>query len=74
LDPKLVFPSQRTLSKKILLFMVMRCVDLYVQLQLDATPTVTTTFDLWMSRNQQDTFVFDVNFLLVDWKPHHWPF
>jgi len=54
--------------------MLMRCVDLYVQLQLDATPTFTTTFDLWMNRNQQDTFVLDVNFLLIDWKPHHWPF
>jgi hypothetical protein len=29
---------------------------------------------LWMNRNQQDTFVLDVNFLSVDWKPHHWPF
>ncbi len=54
--------------------MLMRCVDLYVQLQLDATPTFTITFDLWMNRNQQDTFVLDVNFLLVDWKLHHWPF
>ncbi len=54
--------------------MVMHCVDLYVQLQLDVTPTITTTFDLWMSRNQQDTFVLVVNFLLVDWKLRHWPF
>jgi hypothetical protein len=46
--------------------MVMHCVDLYVRLQLDATPTITSTFDLWMSKNQQDTFVLVVNFLLVD--------
>jgi len=74
LDSKLVFPSQRTLSKKIFPFMVMCCVDLYVQLQLDTTPTITSIFDLWMNRNQQDTFVFIVNFLSVDWKLHHWPF
>jgi hypothetical protein len=49
----------------------MHYVNLYVQLQLDATPTVTSTFDLWMNRNQQDIFVLIVNFLSVDWKLHH---
>jgi hypothetical protein len=42
---------------------VRHCVDLYVQLQLDATPTIMAIFYLWMSEGQQDTFAFVVNFL-----------
>jgi hypothetical protein len=38
LDPKLVFPLQRTLSKDILLAMVAKCLDFCVQPFLDATP------------------------------------
>ncbi len=52
LNPKLVFPSRKILSKDIILpSMVTHCVDLYVQTQFDVTPTVTTTFDLWMSKS-----------------------
>lgn len=49
----------------------LHCVDLYVQPQLDVTPIVMITFDLWMSRSQHDNFSLIINFLLVDWKPHH---
>jgi hypothetical protein len=52
LDPKVVFPFRKTLSKKILPNMVTRCLELHVQPLLDATPTITTTFDLWMNRGQ----------------------
>lgn len=70
LDPKLGFPSQMTLSKEILPSMVTRCVNLYVQPSLDVTPTITATFDLWMSKGHHDTYTLIINFLLVDWKPH----
>ncbi len=51
LNPKLVFPFQRTLSKEIILrSMVTRCANLHVQTQFDVTPTITITFDLWMNR------------------------
>jgi hypothetical protein len=29
------------------------------------------TFDLWMNKGQQGTFSFLVNFLSINWKPHH---
>jgi hypothetical protein len=40
--------------------MVTHCVDLYDQLQLDVMLIITTTFDLWMNRCQQDTFALFV--------------
>jgi hypothetical protein len=49
-DPKLVFLLQNTLFEKILPTMVIFYLDLHVQPQLDVTPTITITFDLWMSR------------------------
>lgn len=66
MDSKPIFPFRKTLFEKILPSTITCCVDLYVQLQLDATPTITTTFDLWMSKGQQDIFAFVVNFLLID--------
>jgi hypothetical protein len=50
LDPKLVSPSQKTLSEEILPSMVDKCLALYVWPLIDATPTTTTKFDLWMNR------------------------
>jgi len=58
------------LFENILPSTITRCVDSYVQLQLDATPTITTIFDLWMNKDQQDTFAFLINFLSADWKLH----
>jgi hypothetical protein len=63
LDPKVVFLFRKTLSKKILPNMVMCRLEFNVQLLLNATPIVMATFDLWMSRGQQDTFTLVVNFL-----------
>jgi hypothetical protein len=51
--------------------MVTHCLELHVQPLLNATPTITTTFDLWMTKGQHDTFVLIVNFLSTNWKPHH---
>lgn len=51
LDPKLLFPFQRTLFEDILLAMVACCLDLHMQPQFDATLTTTATFDLWMNRD-----------------------
>jgi len=51
--------------------MVTRYLNLHVQPLPNVTPTITTTFDLWMNRGQHDTFTFVVNFLSLDWKPHH---
>jgi hypothetical protein len=51
--------------------MITHCLELHVQSLLNATPIITTTFDLWMSKGQQDTFVLIVHFLSTNWKPHH---
>jgi len=49
LESKLVFPTQRVLTKEIIPIMVNRCLDLYVRLLLAATPITMATFHLWMS-------------------------
>jgi hypothetical protein len=51
--------------------MVTHYLQLHVQPLLNVTPTITTTFDLWMSRGHHDTFALVVNFLSLNWKPHH---
>jgi hypothetical protein len=49
--------------------MVVQCLDFHLQFQLDVIPT--TTFDLWMSRGQHDTFVFFIKNLFANWKPQY---
>jgi hypothetical protein len=44
------FLSQKMLVEEILPTMVMCCLELHVQPLFNATPIVTTTFDLWVSR------------------------
>jgi hypothetical protein len=50
LDPKVVFPFRNTLFKKILVNMVICCLELHVQTLLNATLIIMATFDLWMIR------------------------
>ncbi len=50
LDPKLIFLYWKTLFNKVLTTMVVCCLDLHVQLQLDATPIAMATLDLWMNK------------------------
>ncbi len=63
LDPKMVFPFQKRLFKQILLMMVTHYLNLHVRPLPNVTSTITTTFDLWMSKGQHDTFDFVVKFL-----------
>jgi hypothetical protein len=42
-----------------------------VSSQLDATPTTTTTFDLWMNKGQQNIFALVIKFLFAYWKTRH---
>ncbi len=62
LDSKVMFPTQRTLVDEILLTMVNRCLNLYIQPLLVVTPTTMATFDLSMSEGQHDTFTLVIIF------------
>jgi hypothetical protein len=42
-----------------------------VSSQLDATPTTTPTFDLWMNKGQQNIFALVIKFLFAYWKTRH---
>jgi hypothetical protein len=38
---------------------------------IDKCETMTTTFDLWMSRSKYDTFALVINFINQNWVPCH---
>jgi hypothetical protein len=59
--------SNEIKSEDILPTMVVQYLDFHLQFQLDVI--LTTTFDLWMSRGQHDTFVFVVKNLFANWNP-----
>ncbi len=61
---KRYFPLS-TLLKNILSTMVAKCLNLCLQHLFDVTFTTAITFDLWMSRGQQDTFAFVITFCLL---------
>jgi hypothetical protein len=42
-----------------------------VSFQLDAPPTTTITFDLWMNKGQQNIFALIIKFLFAYWKTRH---
>ena len=70
-DPRVVFPSCKSLTEDVLLAMVEHTLKTIVRPALSACCTVTATFDLWMSKGAQDTFALVVNFLSADWEPMH---
>jgi hypothetical protein len=51
-----VFSSCKTLIKKILSYMVEHTLEKFVLLCVNATISITITFDLWMSKGALDTF------------------
>ncbi len=53
------------------LAMVKRTLDLHVFPNLAFATTIFTTFDMWMFRDDVDTFVFVMNFLNQSWTPMH---
>jgi hypothetical protein len=50
------------MNEEIFRMMMKKCLE-YVTPFLDATPTTTITFDLWMNKGTHDTFVVVINFL-----------
>jgi hypothetical protein len=51
--------------------MVEKCLEEHLTPFLDATPTATTRFDLWMSRATHDIFALVINFLAPQGEPCH---
>jgi hypothetical protein len=50
------------MCEEIIPMIVEKCLE-YVTPFLDATPTTTTTFDLWINKGTHDTFVVVIIFL-----------
>jgi hypothetical protein len=50
-----VFPSCKTLTKKVLSYMMKHTLEKFVLPYVNATISITTTFDLWMSKGALDT-------------------
>ncbi len=70
-DPRLVFPSHKTLTKKVLPCLVKCTLEKFVLPYINAATSITTTFDLWMSKRAFNIFSLVNNFLTLDWKPKH---
>jgi hypothetical protein len=51
--------------------MVTKTIQLHVLLRLAETTTLSTSFDLWMSKGGVDTFALVINYLYESWMPQH---
>ncbi len=51
--------------------MVKRTLDLHVFPNLAFATTIFTSFDMWMFKDNVDTFAFVMNFLNQSWTPSH---
>ncbi len=54
-----------------LLVLLQKTMEIYVIPHIDKCETMTTTFDLWMSRSRYDTFALVINFINQNWVPCH---
>jgi hypothetical protein len=66
-----VFPSHRTLIKKVLPYLVKCTLEKFVLPYINVAIFITTTFDLWMSKGALNTFSLVIHFLTLDWEPKH---
>jgi len=57
--------------KEVLLAMVKKTMQLHVLPKLAKVTTLSTSFDLWMSRGNVDTFALVINYLNEAWMPQH---
>ncbi len=67
--PKVVFPSTKQFFQEILPILVEKIKQVYVLPNLTNYISLTTSFDLWMSKGAHDIFVFVINFLGSNWQP-----
>jgi hypothetical protein len=62
LCPRVVFPFEKKISGK-LLNLVEKIKEMYVLPKLIDCISITSSFDLWMSKGAHDIFVLVINFL-----------
>jgi len=67
--PRALFPFQSSIMEEVLLTMFKKTVDFHVLSNLTSTTVVSTSFDLWISHDNVDTFALVINFLNENWVP-----
>ncbi len=70
LCPKVVLPSTKQFSEEILSKLEKKK-QLYVLPTLANCYSITTSFDLWMSKEAYELFALVINFLGTNWQPKH---
>ncbi len=67
----MVFPFQSSFVGEVLFTMVKKTMDQHVLPNLASTIVMSTSFDLWMSCNNVNTFALVINFLNDTCAPMH---
>lgn len=60
--PHVIFPSHSSLVEQVLPTMVAKTMNLHVLPHLEFATIVFCSFDLWMSKNEVDTFALVINY------------
>jgi hypothetical protein len=63
LNLQTIFPSRKIFSSDILFTLVHKSKEDYVVFELSQCVSVTTSFNLWMSKGAYDIFALVINFL-----------
>jgi hypothetical protein len=62
LCPQVIFPSKEQFFHEILLKLMEKRKQVYVPPKLEDFTSITTNFDLWMSKEAHDIFAYMINF------------
>jgi len=60
--PHVIFASHSSLMEQVLPTMVAKTMNLHVLPHLEFATIVSCSFDLWMSKNEVDTFALVINY------------
>ncbi len=63
-----MFPSCKTLTKKVLSYIMKHTLEKFVLPYVNAIIFITTTFDIWMNKGALDTFAIVIIFLTLGWE------
>jgi hypothetical protein len=67
LCPRVIFPIKKIFSQKFLIDLVEKMKQKYVLFKLKQCYSITTSFDLWMSKGTHDVFALLISFLNEKW-------
>ncbi len=68
---QVTYPSRQQLSNEVILSMASKTMEDHVFPTIVNATTITSTFDMWMSRKGFDTFALFVNYINKKWEPCH---